>query len=95
VIVGAVAMALGAALVAEVAISVVFSIEAAEAVEPPVLEAPALSALELSPLVSSSLARFASADCRAALACSSVTSALCGSSDASSWPCVTCSPWVT
>ena len=30
-----------------------------------------------------------------ALACSRVTSALCGSSVASSWPCVTCCPWVT
>ena len=51
--------------------------------------------VEVSPSVSSSLVRLASADCRVALACSRVTSALCGSSVASSWPCATCSPWVT
>jgi hypothetical protein len=51
--------------------------------------------VEDSPSVSSSLARFASADCRLAFACSSVTSALCGSSAASSWPGSTCSPCVT
>jgi len=39
---------------------------------------------EDSPLLSSSLARLASADSRLAFACSSVTSALCGSSAASS-----------
>ncbi len=50
---------------------------------------------EPSPSVSSSRARFASADCRLAFACSSVTSALCGSSVAMSCPWATCSPCVT
>ena len=46
--------------------------------------APEPEPVEVSPPVSSSLARLASAACRVALACSSVTSALCGSSVASS-----------
>ena len=71
--------------------TVVARTEAADAVPP--LAAP--DPVEPSPSVSSSLARFASADCRLAFACSSVTSALCGSSVASNWPCVTCWPWVT
>jgi hypothetical protein len=45
---------------------------------------PADDPVEPSPSVSSSLARFASADCRLAFACSKVTSALCGSSAARS-----------
>jgi hypothetical protein len=72
--------------------------EAAEALlelPAPAPELPELCPVELSPSVSSSLARLASADCRAAFACSSVTSALWGSSVASSCPGVTCSPWVT
>ena len=68
--------------------------EAVAAVVPP--PAPELSEpVALSPSVSSSLTRFASAACKAALDCSSVTSALCGSSSATSLPSVTCSPWVT
>ena len=47
--------------------------------EPGVAE-PELCPVEVSPSVSSSLARLASADCSVALACSRVTSALCGSS---------------
>lgn len=69
-----------------------WSVEAAEAVVPPALP-PALDPeppLELSPSVSSSLARLASADCRVALPCSRVTSALWGSSVASSCPATTC-----
>jgi hypothetical protein len=64
--------------------------EAAEAVPAlaPVLDPEPL--VELSPSVSSSLARLASADCRAALPCSRVTSALWGSSLASSCPARTC-----
>jgi hypothetical protein len=48
---------------------------AVEALAPEPADAP----LELSPPVSCTLARFASADCRLALACSKLTSALCGS----------------
>ena len=61
----------------------------------PALEPLEACPVEVSPLVSSSLARLASADCSVAFDCSRVTSALCGSSVAKSWPCATCSPWVT
>ncbi len=54
--------------------------EAAEAAALPAPEPPELCPVEVSPPVSSSLARLASADCSVAFDCSSVTSALCGSS---------------
>jgi hypothetical protein len=73
--VGGLAGLLAGVVVAAAGRAVVGRTDAVEAVlgalepEPPPLE-------EVSPLVSSSLARLASADCSAALACSSVTSAL-------------------
>ena len=69
--------------------------EAVEAAPEPAPEPVELCPVEVSPLVSSSLARLASAAWRVAFACSRVTSALCGSKVASSWPWTTCSPWVT
>jgi len=97
VVVGAVAvgtpLAAGAATVVETSsvlagcTDAVEALAVAELAEPPVVVP--------SPSVSSSLARFASAESRLAFACSSVTSELCGSSVASSSPWVTCSPWVT
>ena len=56
---------------------------------------PEVPPVEVSPSFSSSCARLAIADWRLARDCSSVTSALCGSSVASSCPSVTCCPWVT
>jgi hypothetical protein len=84
----------GAVAVAAVAVSLVCSTEAVAAVAlPPAPEPP--EPVALSPSVSSSLARFASADKSVALDCSSVTSALCGLSSAINLPSVTYSPWDT
>jgi hypothetical protein len=76
--------------------------EASPAVAEPVEPVEPVAAAELepcpvdpSPSVSSCLARVASADCSAAFDCSSVTSALCGSSVAISCPWTTRWPWVT
>jgi hypothetical protein len=73
------------------------AVEAAPALLVPELEPEPVEPCpeEDSPLASSSLARLASAAWRVAFACSRVTSALCGSKVASSWPCATCLPWVT
>jgi hypothetical protein len=89
-------VALGAAaLCVGVAAVCASAIDAAAAVAEPALDPlddaePLAPEPEDSPSVSSSRASSASADCRFALACSSATSALCGSSVASSCPCVTC-----
>jgi hypothetical protein len=81
---------------------VVGEYEASPAVAEPVEPVEPVAAAELepcpvdpSPSVSSCLARVASADCSAAFDCSSVTSALCGSSVAISCPWTTRWPWVT
>jgi hypothetical protein len=89
----ATALALGVAPVAAVRASAIEAVEAVVAFAPDAPEPEELVPwLEDSPSVSSSRARSASADCKLALACSSVTSALCGSSVASNCPSVTRCP---